>query len=227
MESLLTSWQPLNVKGVITDVEYEQQRLQSATIREKIAEARKAYDAAVGLMRVADGQKTKVEGQLSEFTSQGLELPDLEQIMSPLKQAIAVQEKAIAELDWQIQTLDIKSPVTGQVVEVHVLPGQSVRAGDPIVTIAAQGGQFLESYVRQDQRVQPVVGMRVKLRARRMGSRMVESEVDRVGSQVVAVPLQHLSDPATPEWGVPVRIRVPEELGARPGELIEITYPMR
>ena len=153
-----------------------------------------------------------------------LESPAVGQLLAPLEAAIAAQESRIRELELETDSLEVRSPVTGTICAIHGWPGERVRNGDPIVTLAADQGRFIISYVRQDQRIRPRPGMPVAVRLRLPGARPIDTVVDRVGPQVELVPPHHRRDPAVLEWGQPVQIASPRDLLLRPGELVDVTF---
>jgi hypothetical protein len=48
--------------------------------------------------------------------------------------------------------------------------------------------------------------------------------VERVGPQIEEIPPHLCRDAKVPEWGLPVRIALPEPFSGRPGELFEVTF---
>jgi len=115
------------------------------------------------------------------------------------------------------------SPFRGTVVRIHCWPGQRVRAGDPMVTISASQGQFVVSHIPEIQTDMPSRGDAVTLRA--VGSRsMIDGVVDEVGIMVTSIPDRQLASTAMEAYGIPIRIRLPEDHSLRPGALIEIRF---
>ena len=145
-------------------------------------------------------------------------------LLAAVQARTAVQECRIRELQLQIASLEVRAPISGTISAIHLWPGQAIRAGDPIVTIAADHSRYIVSYVRQEQRFRPTTGTLVAVRLRDPGSRATQATVERVGPQVEPVPIHQLRDPKVPEWGLPVRITLPPALNVRPGELMDITF---
>ena len=58
--------------------------------------------------------------------------------------------------------------------------------------------------------------MGVEVRARAAGSRPRESVVECIGPQVELIPVHQRRNPQLPEWGLPVRILLPDGLEVRP-----------
>jgi len=153
--------------------------------------------------------------------------------LEPIKAAAAVQQARINEAVIQRKALEIPVPpefaATGRIVEIYRRPGQAVRAGEPIMRIANPESMYIVSYVRQPNRViiEPNTIVGVQVRSVRAKVRNAKTTIDRIGPQIEAVPARQLRDPVKPEWGLPVRIKVPQELKLTPGELVDITYTLR
>ena len=159
---------------------------------------------------------------LADYPPLGLE--DIERLLSPLRASLAAGESRIREVEFQIESLDVRAPISGTICSINCWPGQHVQAADPIVTIAADEGRYIVSYIRQEQMLQPKPGMTVALRKRQTGAMSIETVVGSVGPQIEPVPIRHLRDPNTPEWGQPMWIAPPTGLALRPGELVDVTF---
>jgi multidrug resistance efflux pump len=127
-------------------------------------------------------------------------------------------------LESAIDRLIVRAPIDGVICAILRRPGENIRAGDPIVTVANPRGQGIVSYLRQDQRLRPVAGMTAEVRVRLPAGRFVAARVERVGPQIEPVPLHLCRDPKTPEWGLPVFIGLPDGLPVRPGELLDVSF---
>jgi biotin carboxyl carrier protein len=174
-----------------------------------------ALDQATENLRAA-------EGRLASFP----ELPsaDVAAAIEPIRNAAAAAQARMDALAAQVEALVIRSPVTGTVAAVYSHPGQGVSAGDWILTIAADEAESITGYVPATHRFRPSEGMRVGVRLRVPGSRMVESVVEQVGSQWETMPLELLADPQIPQLALPVRIELPEGLNVLPGEIVDIRF---
>ena len=148
----------------------------------------------------------------------------LETYIAPVRAAIAVEEAVMKEISLEIAALEVRVPFDGMIREIFRRPGQTVRRGEPILTIVSDQTQHVISYVRQHHRVGPQVGMTVEMRVRTLPVRTVKGTVKEIGPQIVRVPRQHLSDPQVDEWGLPVRIAIAQDQTLRPGEMVDITF---
>ncbi len=145
-------------------------------------------------------------------------------LVAPFHAAIGVQEARLAELELQREALDIRSPISGRIVSVSAWPGQQVRRGTVVFTVASHEADYIVSYVRPNQRFQPAKGMQVAARSRTNTSLTVSATVSNIGPQLEPIPAQQLRDIKRPEWGLPVLISIPSSLGLRPGELVDLKF---
>jgi multidrug resistance efflux pump len=214
-EARLAFLTPLHERGMVTDVEFSDDQL----LLEEVC-ARIAANTTI-LEENQQQQQTTVE-RLTTFPP--LALAEVNTLLSSVQAAIAVEESKIREVQMEMENLESRAPFEGTVVAVHRYPGQSVRAGDPILTIASEQARYVVSYVAQDRSVIPSVGVGVVVRARRAGSQPRESVVESIGPQVEMVPIHQRRNPQVAEWGLPVRVLLPEGLQVLPGELIDVTF---
>ena len=205
--------QELVAKGLDSGLTLRDLQMQRDVVQTRLEATRKALDEA-------KVQKTSSEERLGKFTA--TEVADAEKMLAPIREAVLAQEQLLQDVKRQIQSLDVRAPFAGTITAIHAWAGQNVRAGTPILTIAATQGQCIVSFVRQEQRVVPEVGMTVDVRVRSMPRRSSPSKIDKVGPQVEPIPAHHLRDPRVPEWGLPVRIVIPGDMALRPGELVDV-----
>jgi multidrug resistance efflux pump len=122
------------------------------------------------------------------------------------------------------QVVDVLAPLGGTLVDIPCWPGQAVAPGQRLATIAAGSAQHVVSYVPEGERLQLRPGMRVTVRGRSEGAPLAESEVERVGHLVEEIPTHQRSTSAMRQWGTPVRIKLPGQLSAQPGALVDVTF---
>ena len=197
-------------------------RLELVNIKSQRDVIQKRLEGNREALAEADVQLKKCQERLARYRL--TEAAEMEKILAPLHAAIEAQKKRINEVKIQIENLLIRAPMDGVVAAIHKWGGQNVLAGDPVLAIASPQSQFILSYVRQEAGVKPRVGMPVEVSVRTLPRRTARAEVEEVGPQVEPVPLHQLKDPQVPEWGLPVRITVPEVLNLRPGEIVDVTF---
>lgn len=125
------------------------------------------------------------------------------------------------------ELVEIQAPVSGTLVALDCWPGQTLAVGGPIATIAADHGRHVVTYLSEADSTQLEPGMTVTVRPRGSGSRLSETQVEAVGRQIERVPLHHNGNPTAPQWGLPVRIRMPDEIDLRPGTLVDVVINNR
>lgn len=179
-------------------------------------------EAHVATLRQAEANYNAAVSRQNSYPS--LEAPDVARLLAPIRASIGAAEGRVEEVRAQIDALEIRSPIAGRVCAVYYHPGQGVRAGEWILTIAAEKAECIIAYVRPEQRLRPVLGDLVGVRVRLVGSRMVDSYIEAVGSQWEPMPLELLRDQNVPELALPVRIGIPEGLEVRPGELVDVRF---
>jgi hypothetical protein len=136
--------------------------------------------------------------------------------------------EVIAVLEDQQQTpakvIEVRAPISGTLIGVYCWPGQTVILGGPIATIAADYGRNLVAYLPEESKLAVKPGTRVTLRPRMPSGRTFTSEVDLVARQVEAIPRHQWSIPTVPQWGVPVRIKMPDDAMLAPGSLVDLQF---
>ena len=139
---------------------------------------------------------------------------------------LAERDAQIAELQARLDARDIKSPINGTVMEILRRPGQSTPLGQPIMTVAADEGDFIIGYVREDQPLRPVAGMPVTVRTRGGPTprRAFDSYVMAVAPQVMPMPARHLYRVDVPEWALRVQVAIPPEAEVTPGEIVDLSF---
>ena len=153
---------------------------------------------------------------------------DIDVFLKPIEAAVTTQKARVQEAVIQRKALDIRVPpsviATGTIVEIYRMPGQAVRAGEPIMRIANLDSMYIVSYVRQPHRVNLTVDSTVGVQVRSIPIRVAKTTIEKIGPQIESIPTRQLRDPKIPEWGLPVKIKVPQELKLTPGELVNITF---
>jgi len=204
---------PLNAKKMVSELELaSEQSLREQAVR-RVEEGEKA-------LREAESLQAEAESRWQGFPE--FHASEAEGALAPIAAAVQVQQARVEEIREDIERLVIRVPIRGTICAVHRWPGESIRTGDPVVTVAADHGRYIVSYLRQDQKIAPAPGMIVDVRARTPGSLVLATSVERVGPQIELIPQHQCRDSRVPEWGVPLRIAIPSGLAVRPGELVDL-----
>ncbi len=93
------------------------------------------------------------------------------------------------------------------------------------MTVTQDGGAYIVSYIRPGSSIIPRKDMKVSVRGQDHHT-WATTRVQEVGTRAVPIPEQQLSNAKKPEWGIPVRIEMPEatDLPLRPGEIVLLNF---
>jgi multidrug resistance efflux pump len=211
---------PLYDKKIVSELELNNARMLRDEAVTRLAENTK-------VLGEAETEKQSAETRLHQLPKF---LPaDVAKELAPIAAATQVEQAKIHEVEVAINRLVIRAPAHfhGMICAINRWPQTAVRAGDSIVTLGSDERRYIVSYVRQEQHVDPKVGMDVDVRKRAAISPTVRAVVEQVGPQLELIPLHLCRDPKFPEWGLPVRITLPEGFPGHPGELFEVTFKTR
>jgi len=230
----------LVAKKLETEYALTDTRLKHDVLKTEIVEEEKALVKArameVSAQARVDAFKKMVQEEeaLRSATGATVSLADsiqkeIDVFLKPIEAAIATQKARVQEAILQRKALEIRvDPAlvgkSGTIMEVYRRPGQAVRAGELIMRIANPDSMYIVSYVRQPHRVTLKENSPVGVQVRTVPIRGAQSEIVKIGPQIESVPTRQLRDPKVLEWGLPVKIKVPEKLKLTPGELVNITF---
>ncbi|MDX1965243.1 MAG: HlyD family efflux transporter periplasmic adaptor subunit [Pirellulales bacterium] len=211
----LSMLEPLVPTGAVTRLQYSEEKL----LHDRLAAQLKERQVAQEQAQIAQTRATERLQNLSK-----LDAADMAAALEPLHAEIAVQESLMAELQFLVAGLEIRAPMSGVIAVIHRWPGQHVRMGDPLITIANAHSEAVISYLRPENQDLPAAGDTVSLRPRRPGTSAIPAIVEHVGPQVELVPEHQRRDPKLMEWGLPVRIALPADARVIPGELLDVLF---
>lgn len=152
---------------------------------------------------------------------------NVERLLLPVRQEIVAAEARAKEVEMQLENLVVRSPVSGTISAVFYQPGQGVKAGEPIMVVAADTPSHIVAYLPANSRVKVASGTDVNIRARSSNTGF-NAKVEAVASQWEPLPLDLLRDQNISQIALAVQIRIPEPLSAslRPGELVDVKFPI-
>jgi multidrug resistance efflux pump len=128
----------------------------------------------------------------------------------------------IDELQTRLRAQEIKAPIAGTIIRIHKRPGESAVVGKEIMTIAADHGDFIVGYFRQDQGARPTPGQYVQIRGRGKPVQTFRAAVVSVSPQVELLPVRHRRNPLLEEWGFVAQIAIPRSAQIKPGEMLDL-----
>ncbi len=147
----------------------------------------------------------------------------------PQVAAIAVEEAKLKLTEAQLSPITLRAPIDGIVSRILHRSGESVTAGQPIVSIATLTPLRIVGYLRPPITEQPAVGMRVQVRTPGLPGEVGWARIEEVGTQLEPVPATVIGPikMANVELALPVSISIPPNLKIRPGELVNLTLVPR
>lgn len=118
----------------------------------------------------------------------------------------------------------LEAPITGSIAIVHRHSGETVMAGDPVVTLAGPKPGRIIAYLPQPLRKPPTLGARVEIRTRSFPPVVLQGKVIAVGSRMESIPgcLRPNGTSAVPELGLPIMVSRPCHLEVVPGEIVDL-----
>jgi hypothetical protein len=168
-------------------------------------------DAAVATATKAGAEKAKID--------------ELKRQASLVQAQLDQRRSVFNQLEQQIKACTIEAPISGTITAIQHQPNEFVKQGQDIIIITQDTGSYITSYVRVGAGIVPTKDMEESVRGQD-GRHWAMSRVREVGTQVEAVPEHQLVNPKRPEWGIPVKIAMPDptKLPLRPGELVVLNY---
>ncbi len=142
------------------------------------------------------------------------------------------------ELLARSKPVELKAPIDGVVIAIPIRAneallrrpgekvlrraGEVVASGEPILAVAQVQPSEIVAYVGEAQLGQLREKMPIELVKNTPPAQIARSEVMFVGPTVEVMPERLWRNPAIPQWGRPIVVKIPEGLKLVPGELVGI-----
>lgn len=153
-------------------------------------------------------------------------MPDdgVEDLIAPIRARIAVHEAELDVLARRREHLEVRAPAFGHISAIYRRPGEYVAAGEPIVRIASGDREHVIAWIPEAYPRRPEPGDTARIRPLPVHDRTWPTQVIAVGPRVEPLPEHQRRDPTIPEWGIPVRLALPDGLPARAGERLDVRF---
>lgn len=164
--------------------------------------------------------------------------PATEAAWEHLRQAIAVQQGLMSELQAQRAEYVLRAPFDGIVVEIQGRagdaalqrpgegivrgPGEVVTPGDPVVTIAEGRPTEVVAYADSDQATRLHPGLDVELVTTGPMRQRARAAVIAVSPTVQRLPERLWMDPRVPQWGRPFLVMIPPDMMLNAGDRVMV-----
>ena len=196
------------------------------------------------LLAQTETDLVEAKQRLNDFAQHQLEHPSVDSALEVIRKEIRVQEQLVHGLVEQLEALkarrviELKAPFAGVVISIQgranqaILrrpgedvirqTGEVVRAGDSILAVAELKPSEIVAYVSETQLGLVQEKTPVEIVKSRPPEQKTQCQVDYIGPALELMPEQLWRNPAVPQWGRPIIIRIPEGLELVAGELVGI-----
>ena len=200
----------------------------STANRNELQRQREALELAVARMNTDlafDGSDQTGGKLLADIDESGLSATGRSLFRSLRRRCQLAQSQLTAAMK-SANSLDIVSPIEGQIDETYVHALQAIVAGTPVASVVPRRSAHVTGYVREHSVLRPMVGMPVVMWSRSDPSLRFDSRVEAVGPKIESIPIRQRANSRVEEWGRPVRIPIPEEMAIQPGSVLEIEFSL-
>ena len=142
--------------------------------------------------------------------------------LAPIRKAILVQEKKIAELIKEQDVIVLTAPFDGIVNTMIYKPGQTVVRGDPIMTIVKPTPELVTAWVDQKNMDKLDLNTKVEIASLNASNLTFVSQVSHIGASIEMIPERLWRDPTRPEWGRLVQIPIQPGFSCIHNEIVGI-----
>ena len=182
--------------------------------------------------------------RLDDFAQRQLVHPSVDGALEVIRKQIRVQEELVQGFVDQLDALkarrviELKAPFAGVVISIQgranqaILrragedvirqAGEVVQAGESILAVAESRPSEIVAYVSESQLGLVREKTPVEIVKSRPPEQKARCEVTYIGPTLELMPEQLWRNPAVPQWGRPIVIRIPEGLELVAGELVGV-----
>jgi len=195
---------------------FDETRFRLEALEVTLAESEVAIAAAQELVE----ESSRRLEELQERT--GERMADVEAMLAPLTEAIAVQEARLAEIESHRETLVLRAPVDGVVSEVLLREGSAAIAGAPIATVTERTASRIVAWVDESILDGLHAGSKVEVRTTGTEPRIFEARIERFSPRVEELPLRLQTHPLMLRWGRQMLVTDFPEGAVLPGERVDL-----
>ena len=143
--------------------------------------------------------------------------------LAPIRKAILVQEKRIAELIKQRGIIVLTAPFDGIVNTLSCKPGQTVVRGDAIMTIVRPTPESITAWIPQKNIGKFAQNMKVKVVSLNTPRRSFVSQIANMSPSLELIPQQLWRNPTIPEWGRSIQVPIQPSFACLHNDIARIT----
>jgi multidrug resistance efflux pump len=214
-----------------TYYEWRKMKVEHEALAKKIEENER-------LLSQAEGDFEQAQQRRDEFAQRQPQHPSVDGALDVIREAIKVQEQLVEQLLARSEPLVLKAPIDGVVSQILRRPvrrtgegvvrqmlkrsGETIMAGEPILTISSIRPSEIIAYVSEEQLVWIQEGVEVEVLKETDPVRIGRSRVTYFGPIMEVMPQRLWIVPDIPQWGRPMLIEIPPGLKLIPGEIVGI-----
>ena len=198
---------------------YELQKVQTQydILKEKVDQTQALLDQAQTNYELAQLRKDELDQKIPVSPL----LSDRE--LAPIRKAILVQEKRIAELIKQRGIIILTAPFDGIVNTLNYKPGQTVVRGDAIMTIVQPTPDSITAWIPQKNIGQFARNMKVEVVSLNAPRQTFISQISNMSPSLELIPQQLWRNPTVPEWGRSIQVPIQPSFACLHNEIVGIT----
>jgi len=207
---------------------------QAVLVEEGLGEAATLEDLQLAFMGLRDGLEENE--RLLELHQAALEaararratfqehldvVPGADPILEPLRQAVEVQRRRLAEIELEGAGLVLRAAADGRVARILAAPGQAVRKGQTLLTISASTSAGIMAWWPQERR-RPDPGALFEVFRPSEPEVVAATCLERLGPAVEELPRRLWRNTDLPEHGRPLLLAAVPGLELQPGETVAV-----
>jgi len=205
----------------VAPYELERVKVQYNALAKKIEENQRQLEQAQSNLQ----QALKRQDEFAQYQPQ---YASVDSALEVIRKAMKVQERLMDEVSAQLdalkqrEALELKAPFDGVVSQVWHRPGETVLAGNPILTLSEVTAPNIVAYISERQAGRVREKMVVELVKNNEPKQIASSQVTYLSPTIEQLPVKLWRNPNTPQWGRPFLVKVPAGFKAIPGEVVSV-----
>lgn len=133
---------------------------------------------------------------------------------------VVAASRELEQVEGRLGRLDLAAGIEGQVTQIFHTQGDVVQPGDVVMTITKSDTSEVVAWLPSAATTRALAGS--KAHVVRASGEVIRGSLVSVGSGIQQMPPQLWTNPAHPEWGLPVRIELAEGNSVGPSEAVTV-----
>ena len=221
-------------RGLLAGLKLERDALRQLVEREavydyEVRQAELEYDALAAKIAAAETQKQQAQRNLDEarkrttaFSQAARDTALIDTLIDPHRKTLAVQERQIEEYFSPTGRMMLTARFDGVITQITASEGQGLQAGDPILTLSPPAADYILAWLDPVRAGGVAANQPVEISKHSAPQQIFRSEITVVGPAVEMLPEQLWVNPTNPQWGRPIKIRIPSEIQLAGNEVVGI-----